>query len=115
MSHDDKYSVLCDCGEYVELSNAWWHRSVCRARSGRAKVVADMVETVARALAVEEGVEEHSWQAMTGHARAAIDAVMTKLRSPTIVMIGAGATAGATSNDAAVAVWQAMIEKAAER
>lgn len=67
-----------------------------------------MVEAVARALAVEAGAGEASWLAFADDARAAIGAMV----SPTVTMIGAGAVAGAVSNDAAAAVWGAMIEAA---
>ena len=94
------------CGADVPLSEAWHHRSVCGA--SREKALVGLVEHVARAIAVEEGARPDMWVAYAGHAREAIGA----MREPTIAMIGAGAIAGAVSNDAAAAVWQAMIERA---
>jgi len=68
-----------------------------------------VVEHVARAIAMEEGIAPAKWPVFLEAAKTAIAA----LRDPTVEMIGAGATAGAVSNDAAVAVWQAMIDCAA--
>ena len=69
--------------------------------------MASMVEVVARAMAVAEGVGEHRWQAYLDLARPAIRA----MREPTAEMVDAGAST-VWNRDALVASWQAMIDRA---
>jgi hypothetical protein len=103
---DDKHSELCRCGIRVLLSNSWWHRSVCTAWQEERRPLESMVETVARAMAVSEGVE--TWEAYLDLARPAIAA----LRVPTAAMVDAGSVT-VWNRDALVAAYQAMVDAAA--
>ena len=97
----------CVCGEMVALSNKWWHRSVCRGWQAGAAPVGSMVEIVARAMAIAEGVGEHQWEAYLDLARPAIRA----MRDPTADMVDAGAST-VWNRDALVGAYQAMIDAA---
>jgi len=111
---DDKHSELCRCGIRVLLSNSWWHRSVCTAWQEERRPLESMVETVARAIAGEEGTSytadpaKDEWRAYILEAKAAIAA----MRVPTAAMVDAG-SASVWNRDALVAAYQAMIDAAA--